>query len=118
MKPITKPTTLLINPSWLAVPIETLNDAAMSTRRVPKKAETVYARAMLKSKAGTSRSLLELFLTLDVSLSMKYQRLKLYIEFVRFMKQTAEKKRIGKNKSSTCGAPRLFEISLEVSFAF
>jgi hypothetical protein len=53
---------LVMSASWLAVPIETLNVVAISTRRVLEKAVTVNERKKLKSSDGSSRDLLKFFL--------------------------------------------------------
>lgn len=74
-KPIIKPIRLLINPSWLAVPIETLNDEAMSTRSVLVKTLIEYARNVPNSTAGSSSTLLKPLLTADFSF-IKHQTFK------------------------------------------
>ena len=59
-KPMTMPIRLLITESWLAVPIETLNVVAMSTRRVPVKKGIEVARKVHRSRMGTRRVLQKL----------------------------------------------------------
>ena len=69
-KPINKPVTSVSVESWLAVPIETLNDDETSTSRTPKETVNVVIRKCPKSKTGRSSRCLKLLRASNSSLDI------------------------------------------------